>query len=265
MSIRIAAAQTASVPGDLDANILTHLRFIDAAHAQGVQILVFPELSLSGYELPLLRQCALTADDVRLAPLRAAASAAGMTVIVGAPLIDAGAAQPCIGSITFAGHDHVGSGAHPGTYRKQYLHTGEEVYAQPGPRGASAHARHGQRYVEAICADISRAAHAQAAADAGASLYLAGALISEQGYATDAGLLQQYASAHGFGVLLANHGAPSGGYSVAGKSAFWAPGGRLVAQVPGTGDYLLIAELARQADGDDWRGSVVPVVPVEAA
>ncbi|MET0264805.1 MAG: carbon-nitrogen hydrolase family protein [Duganella sp.] len=262
MSIRIAAAQTASVPGDLDANIRTHVRFIDAARAEGVQILVFPELSLSGYELPLLRQCALTADDVRLAPLRAAASAAGMTVIVGAPLIDQGAAQPCIGSITFAGQHQAGSDALPGTYRKQYLHAGEEVYAQPGPRGASAHALHGQRYVEAICADISRAAHAQAAADAGASLYLAGALISVQGYATDAGLLQQYASTHGFGVLLANHGAPSGGYSVAGQSAFWAPGGMLVAQVPGVGDYLLVAELAAPADGShaaDWRGSVVPV------
>lgn len=43
---------------------------IAAAQAEGVQLLLFPELSLCGYELPLLRDCALSPDDPRLAPLR---------------------------------------------------------------------------------------------------------------------------------------------------------------------------------------------------
>jgi predicted amidohydrolase len=244
MGIRIAAAQAPSVAGDLAANLQTHLRFIAAARAEGAQLLVFPELSLCGYELPLLRTCALAADDARLAPLRAAAD--GMTVIVGAPVIDAGAERPCIASITFT--------ADGGTriYRKQYLHDGEEVYAQPGPIGAQAHALHGQHYVEAICADTTHAAHARAAAAAGASLYVAGVLISTTGYEKDATLLRGYAEMHNMGVLLANHAAPSGGYATAGNSAFWAPGGQLIVQAEGPGDQLIIAE-----ENSGWQGRVV--------
>jgi predicted amidohydrolase len=249
MGIRIAAAQAPSLAGDIAANLQTHLRFIAAARAEGVQLLVFPELSLCGYELPLLRRCALAPDDQRLAPLRAAASEAGMTVIAGAPILDAGAAQPCIASITLAAD---GSSR---TYRKQYLHAGEELHAQPGPPGAQVHALHGQRYVEAICADTTHAEHARAAADAGATLYVAGVLISNGGYDADAALLRQYAGQHRMGVLMANHAAPSGGYAVAGKSAFWAPGGELIVQAAGAGSYLVIAE-----ECSGWQGRTLPVV-----
>jgi predicted amidohydrolase len=248
MSIRIAAAQAPSVAGDIAANIATHLRFIAAPQAEGVQLLLFPELSLCGYELPLLRDCALSTEDARLAPLRAAAVAAGMTVIAGAPIIDAGAAQPCIASIRFAADGSIS------IYRKQYLHSGEEVYAQPGPIGAHVDTLHGMRYAEAICADITHTEHARAAADADVALYIAGVLISEGGYAADTALLRGYAEEHRMGVLMANHATPSGGYATAGKSAFWAPDGALLAQAPGPGDYLVIAE-----ENGGWQGRAVPL------
>lgn len=242
--LRIAAAQSPSVAGDLAANLAVHVRLIAAARAAGVQLLVFPELSLCGYELPLLRACALSPDDDRLLPLRAAA--AGMTVIAGAPLLDAGAERPCIASFTLLPDG--------GTrlYRKQYLHAGEDAYARPGAIGAQAQVLHGRRYVDAICADTTHAAHAQAAADAGAALYVAGVLISQAGYAADAALMQGHARRHRMGVLMANHGAPSGGYVTAGRSAFWGPDGALVAQAPGPGECLVIAE---QRDG--WHGEVL--------
>ena len=41
----IAAAQSFSVAGDLAANIARHLRFMAVAAEQGVDLLVFPELS----------------------------------------------------------------------------------------------------------------------------------------------------------------------------------------------------------------------------
>ncbi|WP_373990121.1 nitrilase-related carbon-nitrogen hydrolase [Duganella sp. BuS-21] len=248
MGIRIAAAQAASVAGDLSANIATHLRFIAAAHAEGVQLLLFPELSLCGYELPLLRACALSADDERLAPLRVAAMAANMTMMMGAPVIDDGAALPCIASISFAADGGIS------IYRKQHLHGAENQHALPGPAGACVRVLQGRRYAEAICADTTHAEHAGAAAQAGASLYIAGVLISEGGYDNDAALLGGYAEQHNMGVLMANHAAPSGSYATAGKSAFWAPGGALMAQAPGPGDYLVIAE-----ESDGWQGRVIPL------
>ena len=49
-TLTIAAAQSISIAGDLAANIQRHLRFIEVAAEQGVELLVFPELSLTGYE-----------------------------------------------------------------------------------------------------------------------------------------------------------------------------------------------------------------------
>ena len=225
-----------------------HLAFIEAARAHGVDLLVFPELSLSGYELPMLRGCAPTPQDPRLAPIREAASASGMTVIAGAPLADAGDGLPGIAAFTF------GVDGALGVYRKQYLHAGEEQYVRAGPIGASGAVLNGHRYALAICADTTHRAHAAAAAATGATLYLAGVLISKGGYAQDAALLQQYAAEFNLGVLMANHAAPSGGYDVAGGSAIWTAGGALLARADGPGDCLVIA---RETGG--WQGQVVAV------
>jgi len=248
MAICIAAAQSPSIPGDIEANVAIHLRFVDAARAEGVQLLVFPELSLCGYELPLLRDCVLTPDDARLRAIREAASAAGITVIVGAPVNDGDAALPSIASIAFA-PDGTTS-----IYRKQYLHDGEERYAQAGAIAAHCRELKGHRYAQAICADTSHRVHAAAAAEDGASLYLAGGLISKGGYEADAAKLQSYATDFGMGVLIANHGAPSGGYDAAGRSAFWSPGGTLLIQAEGPGNQLVIAR-----NNGQWQGSVISV------
>jgi NAD+ synthase (glutamine-hydrolysing) len=52
MTIRtIAMAQIATRLGDVDANLALHLEYIDRAKSQGAELVVFPELSLTGYVL----------------------------------------------------------------------------------------------------------------------------------------------------------------------------------------------------------------------
>ncbi len=48
----IAAAQSCAHPADLPRNLDDHLRLMRIAQARGVRLLVFPELSLTGYEPP---------------------------------------------------------------------------------------------------------------------------------------------------------------------------------------------------------------------
>jgi len=60
------------------------------------------------------------------------------------------------------------------------------------------------------------------------------------GYPVDSVLLQGYAQRHRMAVLLANHGGPTGGWTSAGRSAFWDEQGRLIAALPGPGDGLLV-------------------------
>lgn len=49
--LRLALAQTEAVLGDLDANLQRHLEWIDRARSEDAQLVVFPELSLTGYYL----------------------------------------------------------------------------------------------------------------------------------------------------------------------------------------------------------------------
>jgi predicted amidohydrolase len=82
----IAAAQTIPVAGDVRANVEQHLGLARAAAEQRAQVLVFPELSLTGYELHLARDLAFSPADPRLAPLAEFASSCSMTLVVGAPV-----------------------------------------------------------------------------------------------------------------------------------------------------------------------------------
>ncbi len=50
-TLRIALAQINTRLGDLQANLDKHLSYIKDAKNQGADLLVFPELSLTGYAL----------------------------------------------------------------------------------------------------------------------------------------------------------------------------------------------------------------------
>jgi predicted amidohydrolase len=83
-NIKIGLAQIAPRLGDVNANLQKHLDYIGQAREQGVQLLLFPELSITGYSLrDLTPDVALQArvDDPVFARLLAAAG--DMDVVVG--------------------------------------------------------------------------------------------------------------------------------------------------------------------------------------
>lgn len=248
-SIRIAAAQSVSIACDIAANVQIHSRFITAAHQAGVNLLVFPELSLSGYELSHLKDCLIKQDDGCLAPIRDLVRETRMTVVVGAPVAVGTSSTPSIAAITFFPDGSTS------IYRKQYLHPGEEKYVVKGEAGNQSFSLLDESYALAICADTAHEQHAVSAAATGASLYLAGVLVSEAGYPADSANLQRYATQLSLGVLMSNHGGPSGGYVSAGKSAFWAPGGKLVVAAPGAGNLLVVAS----HHSGEWHGELLAV------
>lgn len=248
--LRIAAAQSISQPGDIAANIATHCRFIEAAAEARVNLLLFPELSLCGYELPLLAQNQMQPDDERLDPIRYLVRATGITTIIGLPLAAADGQGVHIGALI------LNPDGTSKRYCKQYLHHGEEErFAVPGPLTPFRFSMGEESITVAICADIMQAKHARAASANGATLYLASVLISESGYETDTTTLQRHTEHYGFATLLANHGGPSGGYASAGRSAFWSPDGTQVIAAPGTGNLLVVAE----KQDEHWSGEVLAV------
>lgn len=246
--LRIAAAQSVSAAGDVDINIARHLRMMAVAAEHGVQLLVFPELSLSGYEIGLARNLAVHADDALFAPLRAQAQRCGMTVVVGAPILAEQGGAMFIAALALQP-----DGAMQ-VYRKRYLHAGEQDIFQAGTEDLTVAAA-GTRVALAICADIVQPQHAARAARSLAQVYAAGVLIGASAYAAEAGMLRHYARDHQMIVLMANHGGPTGGWLPAGRSAIWAAGAAWSLAAPGAGNLLLLA--TREAG--QWSGAVVDV------
>jgi len=74
MKFKIAVAQTDAKVGDLQGNLKNHLEVVEKARSAGAQVVVFPELSLTGYSLrDLTWEVALDPfSDRRLDPLRKA-------------------------------------------------------------------------------------------------------------------------------------------------------------------------------------------------
>src|SRR4051812_8891952 len=92
MSLSVVVAQPACVAFDVAANAVAHAETVRAADAR---VVVFPELSLTGYELSAP---VLDPTDDRLRPLVEACADTGTVALVGAP-VDG----PCIAMMSVAG------------------------------------------------------------------------------------------------------------------------------------------------------------------
>ncbi|MBZ5563273.1 MAG: carbon-nitrogen hydrolase family protein [Acidobacteriia bacterium] len=247
MSLIIAAAQSASVPGDVPRNVAHHLQIATVAAEHGVQLLVFPELSLTGYELTLARSKVVRPDSSDLDPLRHLATRAPMTVVVCAPVLNE-KGQLHIAALAFCPDGSVL------TYTKQHVHQSEEAVFTSGPGGPALRVEDATVAL-AICADAAHPEHAASAAAGGANVYAAGVMIDEKGYARKAALLQTYAREHRMAVLMANYSGVTGGEVSAGRSAIWSEDGQLVAASTGTEEALVIGTKQHGA----WNGIVSPL------
>lgn len=111
----VALAQIATRPGQPRHNLQRHLQAIAQARDAGARLVVFPELSLSGYLLNHgVAEAAVALDDPLLAPL--AEASRDLAVIVGLPLRESG------GGISNAAVLLEG-GKVRGVHRKLYLPT----------------------------------------------------------------------------------------------------------------------------------------------
>jgi predicted amidohydrolase len=246
----VAAIQSIAVRGNIAANIARHaelLRIAAGRNPRNVRLALFPELSLTGYEPGLARELALRPDDSRLQLLRDLARELHMTIVVGAPLAgEDGAVR--IGALSCLPDGGLS------VYAKKHLHPGEEVHFSAGV-GGDALDIGGMRTALAVCADITHASHPQLAAAGGAALYAASMLVSVRGYDTDVGLLRGYARQFAMPVLMANHGGPTGGWTSAGRSAFWDAAGNEIVTAPADGECIVLA--ANSPEG--WLGEVFPI------
>lgn len=241
----LAAAQTIPAPGDLDANLDQHRELARVASAEGARIVVFPELSLTGYELELASELALSEDDPRLEPLVETARSSAIALIVGAPVrigprLHLGAfvlspdrtVQLYTKRRLGAFPDDVGGGGP--------VPPPESTVFEPGDREPLVEIG-GERAAVAICAEAGRASHVTRVEGRGARAYLASSFVIPSDLEDDTARLRRCAELQSTPVVFSNFGGPSGGLPAAGRSAIWSGAGDLLARLEGSGKGVAVA------------------------
>jgi predicted amidohydrolase len=214
----IAVAQPACVALDVAANAAEHAAIVRRA---GARFVVFPEMSLTGYEFDAP---AVQADDPRLAPLVEACAETGTLALAGAPVGGAG------------GMRHIGVLAIDGTgarvvYRKVWLGAEEAARFAPGA-GPVVLDVDGWRLGLAVCRDTGVMQHATDTAALGMDAYVAGVLEKAEDAAVPGERARRVAADHGVWVAIASFAGPTGeGYAdAAGGSGIWHPDGGAVVE-----------------------------------
>ncbi|MFH8514686.1 carbon-nitrogen hydrolase family protein [Streptomyces gelaticus] len=222
--LTVAVAQPACVPRDVAADSAAHA---EAVRRSGARLVVFPELSLTGYDLAAE---AVSPDDSRLSPLVAACREAGATALAGAPVRAAD------------GREHLATLAVTGrgarcVYAKTWLHGAESGRFTPGEK-PQVLVVDGHRLGLAVCYDAAVPQHAADTAALGIDAYVASALHGpgpEQAARRD-GHMGQVARTHGVWAVLATSAGPSGTYDrTSGGSGIRAPDGTAVVQAGARG------------------------------
>ncbi|MFE5093068.1 carbon-nitrogen hydrolase family protein [Streptomyces sp. NPDC056638] len=217
--LTVAVAQPDCVPLDVAANAVVHA---EAIGRSGARLVVFPELSLTGYDLAAP---AVSPDDPRLRPIVTACREAGATALVGAP-VRAADGREYIATLAVTGE-----GASV-VYRKMWLHGEESDRFTPGEK-PEVLVIDGLRLGLAVCYDAAVPEHAAATAALGIDAYVASTLYGpgpEQAARRD-GHMNRAALAHGVWAVLATAAGPSGVYALtSGGSGIWAPDGTPTAQ-----------------------------------
>lgn len=220
-----------------------HRRLAERAADEGAALVIFPELSLTGYSTSLTALDAMQPGDRALDPLAELARSRRIAIVAGAPI-----ASPrglVIGSITF---DADGT---RGSYTKRYLHESETQAFAAGTGGPLLSVG-GTPVGLAICAEVNHPAHFPDTVESGARLYAASCFLSPRGYEKDFLRLTTCTQILRVPALMSNF-ADSPELESAGGTAAWDGEGRLLAAAPRAGECLVIAE----RDGDQWRGRVV--------
>ena len=236
--MKLCAAQTEPIKGNIVKNIADHMQFIETAVSHHANFIIFPELSLTGYEPTLAQDLATTQDDSRLDVFQNMSNQQDVTIGVGIPT--KGEAGLHISIVLFQPN-------HPRrTYNKKYLHADEEPFFVSGPNFPTMLVDE-IKIAPAICYEISVKQHAKEAYAHGANVYFASVAKSASGVEQASSRLKQIAKKYDMHILMSNCVGPSEDFVSAGNTAVWNHKGKLLAQLDDEMEGMLIFDTETQA------------------
>ncbi|NYG60146.1 putative amidohydrolase [Nocardioides daedukensis] len=236
-AVRVAAAQAASVEGDLAANVARAAELVAEAARSGARVVVLPEAFLTGYSEAAFAGPVPHEDDLDgawLESLRTASSSGDIVVVVCTPLQRRSART--LSSLVIRPGGEVGA-----PYDKQHLSGYENDHFTAGDHGASI-VVDGLELGLSICYDGCFPEHARAAALDGAVGYLNSAAYFPGGEHRRDLYYPARALDNGMYVVLSALTGTCGPVDFIGGSAIHDPEGHTLTSL-GTEEGVVVADL----------------------
>jgi predicted amidohydrolase len=233
--MKICVAQTRPTKGDIQSNIANHKKLLDLAISNGAGTVIFPELSLTGYEPALSKELATSQDDSSFDDFQKISDEKHVTIGVGTPVKNNEGIL--IAMIIFQPNK-------PRlTYFKQYLHEDELPYFINGPTQAPLAKN---KTALAICYELSVPEHSEDAFENGAEIYIASVAKSVSGVEKAIKTLGDIAKKYSMMVLMSNCIGYCDNFECGGKTSIWNNKGLLVAQLNDRNEGVLIIDTDTQ-------------------
>lgn len=231
--MKIAVAQTKPLTGDIEGNINNHITLATRAADNGADIIIFPELSLTGYEPSLAKELATGINDSRFEVFQHLSNEKQVTIGVGVPT-------------------NAETGIHitmvlfqPNKLRqansKMYLHADEEPFFVSGENLPGLIVNN-TPIALAICYEISIPEHSANAHKTGAALYVASVAKTVKGVEKAWAGLSEVANKYGMTVLMSNSVGMCEDGLCGGRSAAWNRKGELLGHLNDSDEGILLLD-----------------------
>lgn len=231
--MKICLAQLKSTKGNVQKNIKNHIRLIKKAIKLNADLIVFPELSITGYEPELAKDLATSIDNELFDPFQTISDNHKITIGVGMPTPYKDGVR--ISLLLFQPNKN------RLVYSKQILHEDELSYFTAGKN---------QEYITidqteiafGICYESLQREHFINAHNNGADIYIASVAKPNHGIEKANSYFPSIAKEFNTPVLMVNSIGFCDNFMSTGQSAVWNKNGQLLEQLDETNEGLIVYE-----------------------
>jgi predicted amidohydrolase len=229
--MRACVAQTNPINGDISRNIEAHKKLTGLAAQQAADIIIFPELSITGYVPIASKELATTAADNTFDVFQTLSDQHNLTIGIGAPLrFNNGITISLIIFQPQLPRD---------VYHKKHVHPDEEPFfvSRENTIGLIGPERD---VALAICYETAVPAHGEDAQRFGAKVYIASSAKSRAKIEFSLERMAQIAREHSMITLMSDCVGSAEGREFAGRSSAWDNTGNLTGQLDESSEGILI-------------------------
>jgi len=232
--MKIGLAQIRPKKGEKENNLQNHVSYIKKASQDGCKMILFPELSVTGYEPKLAKELALDLKDERLAQFQSLSNQKDIIIVLGAPIKTEHGIT--ISLVIFQPNKP------QRCYSKQQLHSDELPYFVCGKEqiiltiGA-------QKIAPAICYESLQESHLLNAKELGATIYVASVAKPQRGIDKAQAYFPKMAQKHEIPILLCNNVGFNDNFLSTGQSTSWDMNGKQGKTLEESEEGLLIVEV----------------------